>query len=171
MKDVTIETDRFLLRSLMEDDVDDHYLGWVNGPNKSQYIDYSSQERSIEEIRTYVSQRIDDDFVLFLGIFVRESGNHIGNIKYEPIDFENKVATMGILIGEKSSRGIGVASEVIKESSMWLHNKYDIRQIVLGVDVNNIGAIKAYEKVSFKKMKTPYIDVSSSIPMVWNIKC
>jgi RimJ/RimL family protein N-acetyltransferase len=79
---------------------------------------------------------------------------------------------MGILIGEKSSRGIGVASEVIKESSMWLHNKYDIRQIVLGVDVNNIGAIKAYEKVSFKKMKTPYIDVSSSsISMVWNIKC
>jgi Acetyltransferases, including N-acetylases of ribosomal proteins len=154
MKDVVIETDRFLLRSLIESDVDGHYLGWLNGPNKNQYIVYSSQERSIEEIQNYVSQRIDDDSVMFLGIFLRKSGKHIGNIKYEPIDYSNSVATMGILLGESTWRGKGVAGEVIKASAKFLKKTYGIKYINLGVSRNNIAAIRAYEKIGFvvKKM-------------------
>jgi hypothetical protein len=49
MKNVTIVTNRFLLRSITEDNVNEHYFGWINGSNKSQYIDYSSQDRSIEK--------------------------------------------------------------------------------------------------------------------------
>jgi [ribosomal protein S5]-alanine N-acetyltransferase len=47
---------------------------------------------------------------------VRDSGNNIGNIKYEPIVIEEHQATMGILIGEKRRRGKGVATEVINTS-------------------------------------------------------
>ena len=170
MKNISIETQRFLLKTLVEEDVNDDYLSWINSPNKSQYISYSSQDRSIEEIRTYVSQRIDDDSVLFLGIFVRENCKHIGNIKFEPIDFENKIAIMGILIGEENWRGKGVATEVIKSSSRWLNNQYDIREIALGVDINNKDAIRAYEKIDFKKKQTPYMSINeSSLTMIWDL--
>jgi hypothetical protein len=60
---------------------------------------FSSQEHSIEEIKNYVSQRLDNDSVMFLGIFLMEDGKHIGRIKYEQIDYSNSVATMGILTG------------------------------------------------------------------------
>jgi RimJ/RimL family protein N-acetyltransferase len=172
MKNVFMESERFFLRTLIEDDVNARYLEWINGSDKSQYINYTNQNRTVDEVSTFVTERVNSDTVLFLGIFVRESGEHIGNIKYEPIDFKKSYAIMGILIGEKNWRGRGVAAEVIKASSMWLHNKYGIKQIILGINTGNIWAIKAYEKVGFSEKKTPLIRKidKTNITMVWDIK-
>jgi [ribosomal protein S5]-alanine N-acetyltransferase len=172
MKNVFMESERFFLRTLIEDDVNARYLEWINGSDKSQYINYTNQNRTVDEVSTFVTERVNSDTVLFLGIFVRESGEHIGNIKYEPIDFKKSYAIMGILIGKKNWRGRGVAAEVIKASSMWLHNKYGIKQIILGVNTGNIWAIKAYEKVGFSEKKTPLIRKidKTNITMVWDIK-
>ena len=172
MKNVFMESERFFLRTLIEDDVNARYLEWINGSDKSQYINYTNQNRTVDEVSTFVTERVNSDTVLFLGIFVRESGEHIGNIKYEPIDFKKSYAIMGILIGEKNWRGRGVAAEVIKASSMWLHNKYDIKKIILGVDVRNECAIRAYEKVGFKEQQTPSIDTThkNHTSLVWGIE-
>ena len=172
MKNVFMESERFFLRTLIEDDVNARYLEWINGSDKSQYINYTNQNSTVDEVSTFVTERVNSDTVLFLGIFVRESGEHIGNIKYEPIDFKKSYAIMGILIGEKNWRGRGVAAEVIKASSMWLHNKYGIKQIILGINTGNIWAIKAYEKLGFSEKKTPLIRKidKTNITMVWDIK-
>ena len=82
---------------------------------------------------------------------MRDSVSHIGNIKYEPIVIEEYQATMGILIGEKRWRGKGVATEVINASMTWLKRNLGIRKFFLSVDLDNIYAIKAYEKSGFKK--------------------
>ena len=153
MKNVFMESERFFLRTLIEDDVNARYLEWINGSDKSQYINYTNQNRTVDEVSTFVTERVNSDTVLFLGIFVRESGEHIGNIKYEPIDFEEHQATMGILIGEENWRGRGVATEVINKSAIWLQENLTINKILLGVDVGNIGAIRAYEKSGFKENK------------------
>ena len=102
MKDVMIETDRFLLRSLIEDDVNNRYLSWINGENKSQYINYSSQERSIKEVRAYVSIRVNDPSVLFLGIFCE----HIGNIKFRRSLYFIKDIKQGEVITKKHVKSI-----------------------------------------------------------------
>ena len=159
MKNITIQTERFDLKTLKKNDVSDRYLSWINSANNI-YINYTNQSRSLADIRSYVAEREDDDFILFLGIFLRESNEHIGNIKFEPINFDNKTAVMGILIGEKDWRGLGVASEVIKSSSEWLNKHYDINHIALGVDSKNIAAIKAYKKIGFKNKQTPCITIT-----------
>jgi RimJ/RimL family protein N-acetyltransferase len=157
MKDITIETDRFLLRVLTVTDVSTRYLDWINGSNKSKYISYASQKRTIEEVRTYVTQKVENDSTLFLGIYTLESQEHIGNIKYEPIDFKCGIAIMGILIGEDKWKGKCVAAEVIKSSSIWLKEMYDIKKIILSVDASNKSAIKAYKKVGFVKATTKHL--------------
>lgn len=149
MKGVLIQTERFLLKSLTKEDVTDRYLGWVNSPDQSQYITYAKQSHSLDEVRAYVNQKANDDHILFLGIFDKKNQEHVGNVKYEPVDFDNGCATMGILIGEEKYRGKGVASEVIKASAVWLYEKYQINTIELGVDYENVNAIKAYEKCGF----------------------
>jgi len=172
MKNVFMESERFFLRTLIEDDVNARYLEWINGSDKSQYINYTNQNRTVNEISTFVTERVNSDTVLFLGIFVRESGEHIGNIKYEPIDFKKSYAIIGILIGEKKWRGRGVAAEVIIKSSTWLHEKYGVRKFILGVNTENVWAIRAYKKVGFRQKQTPVLSAmdEATISMVWDIK-
>jgi len=62
----------------------------------------------------------------------------------------HKNAMMGILVGEESWRGRGVAQEVIEASAMWLYKKYKIESVLLGVDTSNVYAIKAYKKIGFQ---------------------
>ena len=171
MKDILIRTDRFILKSLIKEDVNERYLDWINGPNRSEYIVNENQERSIDDLCSYVEGKLLDEYVLFLGIFELGNENHIGNIKYEPIDLQRGFAIMGILIGEEDWKGKGVATEVIEASSKWLNKKYKTQKIILGVDRNNINAIKAYQKCGFNIEDTPYIESNSEsgVTMVWDM--
>ena len=53
-------------------------------------------------MKQYIKEKRNKFDCLFLGIFLKDANKHIGNIKLEPIDFENKKATLGILIGDKN---------------------------------------------------------------------
>ena len=145
-----INTERFQLKSLTTKDVTEKYLSWFNQSKEiEKYISFAQKCEGIDSLMQYVKDKKDREDVLFLGIFC-SLGQHIGNIKYEPIDLKNKTATMGILIGDKEWRGKGVASEVIKISGKYLKNNYGIKYIDLGVDKSNARAISAYEKINFK---------------------
>ena len=147
---VIINTERFQLKSLTTKDVTEKYLSWFNQSKEiEKYISFAQKCEGIDSLMQYVKDKKDREDVLFLGIFC-SLGQHIGNIKYEPIDLKNRTATMGILIGDKEWRGKGVASEVIKISGKYLKNNYGIKYIDLGVDKSNARAISAYEKINFK---------------------
>ncbi len=171
MKNVQIESGRFILKTLNILDASERYLRWLNQSRVKSYINYAKEERSISDLRRYIKIKEDQSDTLFLGIFTKDNLEHIGNIKYEPIDSNHGYATMGILIGDIKWQGIGVASEVITESSIWLNKNYRIKKIILGVSIENVGAIKAYKKVGFKVKSTPYISTMDKkySTMVWDI--
>ena len=145
---VKITTDRFVLRELSEADASDTYLSWFDDQVTKQFIQYSAQKH--QDLKNYIAEKLAADDCLFLGIFTHE-GDHIGNIKYEPINLDAKSAMMGILIGETAWRGKGVAKEVIGASGKYLKQIKQIRYIDLGVELDNFPAIAAYEKLGFKK--------------------
>ena len=145
---VEINTQRFLLRQLITDDISDKYLSWLNR-EESPYIDYGKNHSTMEELKVYVSERERKKDVLFLAIFTKKK-KHIGNIKYEPIDLIRKTATMGILIGDKDWRGKGVAIEVIKASAHYLNSICGVTTIFLGVNPNHQVAVSVYKKIGFK---------------------
>ena len=158
-----IVTQRFLLKPLTADDVNQNYLSWLN-PEINNYIEYAKSNTSMKALRSYVGERENRQDVLFLGIFTKDK-QHIGNIKYEPINHKNKTAVMGILIGDNNWRGKGVAAEVIKVSGDYLAEQYGISTILLGVSKNNKAAIAAYQKVGFE---VKYQN-KNSIKMVWEL--
>ena len=149
MNEAQIFTPRFLLRMLTPNDATPKYSSWLDEQAVSRFIRASSQDHDIEHLRAYIRERAERDDVLFLGIFTRDRMEHIGNIKFEPVDTARKYAIMGILIGESSWRGKGVASEVIMASAEWLYQHRNIRQILLGVSPANTSAIRAYKKMGF----------------------
>ena len=147
---MVINTERFQLKTLTVDDATEEYLSWFSSSKEvGEYIAYAKTNADINKLRQYVKEREDREDVLFLGIFT-DSGQHIGNIKYEPINLKDKSATMGILIGDQEWRGKGVATEVIKDSSKYLKENYNIKYIDLGVNKDNIAAVSAYKKMKFE---------------------
>ena len=165
-----ITTQRFLLRPLIADDVGNKYLSWLNAEENSYigltYSDgkYVKNHVSMEELKAYVSERQNRRNVLFLGIFTKKK-QHIGNIKYEPINFKRKTATMGILIGDSNWKGKGVAIEVIKASVHYLTSRYGITTIFLGVNQNHQVAVSVYQKIGFKIKEQD----KNNIKMIWQL--
>ena len=154
---IEILTPRFRLRELTLDDVGERYLAWLADPVSVRFITAAAQTRGLEDLRVYVRERIGRTDVLFLGIFDRATGLHVGNVKYEPVDSERGFAIMGILIGEPAYRGKGASREVLEASARWLGEHRGIREILLGVAEDNVSAIRAYEAVGFTIESTPYI--------------
>ena len=163
-----ISTNRFTLKPLNLGDVTQWYADWLNNSSTNQYI---SSRLSLEELKGYVAERCNRDDVLFLGIFNKVDGLHIGNIKYEPVDTQQSYAVMGILIGDAAWRGREVAGEVILASASWLHTNKKINQIVLGVSKSNVAAIRAYRKIGFIEKSSRYISnlADGNITMVLDL--
>lgn len=154
---VEINTERFLLRELAEEDVTERYLGWLRGDDAKKFITAASLTEGLSDLRKYVQERIGRADILFLGIFDKTNGLHIGNIKYEPVNSALGYAIMGILIGEPAYRDKGVTTEVLNASTQWLKEHRHIRQVLLGVSKDNVAAVRAYEKAGFIAAPTPYI--------------
>lgn len=152
-----ISTKRFLLRQLVENDATDRYLSWLDDTDAKKFITFAEKAKSLADLKQYVCDRIGRDDVLFLGIFEKKTGLHIGNIKYEPVNSELGYAIMGLLIGDPAYRGKGVAAEILSASAQWLKEHRKIKQILLGVSTDNPAAICAYQKVGFEISDTEFI--------------
>lgn len=167
-----IITKRFLLRPLTKVDVTERYLGWLADSATNRFIETASGISGRHALESYVAERSNREDILFLGIFNAVNGEHIGNIKYEPIDLIQKYAVMGIMIGQSEWRGQSVALEVITESANWLNEFLGIKNIFLGVEKDNIRGIKVYERCGFICTSTDNInlDKNKSIAMVKSYK-
>jgi RimJ/RimL family protein N-acetyltransferase len=163
-----IHTQRFYLRELQVNDVTDRYVNWLKDKTIRQYIE---ARFDLNQLKQYVKEKTLKKDVLFLGIFDKSSGEHVGNIKYEPVNPDLGFAVMGILIGQPEWRGKGVAAEVIKASAELLVNTRQIKKIILGVDRRNTMAINAYVKIGFTEQHTEFIrDISvNGMTMVWDL--
>lgn len=168
---ISIETERLFLRELRIEDATEVYLGWFKDATATRYICTAVVTKELTDLRRYVLERAGREDVLFLGIFEKVSGLHIGNIKYEPVDTVAGFAIMGILIGDPAYRGMGVTPEVLKVSAAWLKAHRGIRQIVLRVLAEHTAAVRAYERVGFVVEDTPHIATPypGSMTMVWHL--
>lgn len=172
MGDLRIVTDRFLLRPLRPEDASARYSSWLEEPQAARYIVSARKPHDLSALRAYIKERAARKDVLFLGIFLRNGpGEHIGNIKFEPVNELEGFAVMGILIGEPAWRGKGATTEVLEASIAWLAERHGIREVILGVEREHVAAIHAYEKAGFTVEATDRITVDprSQLAMVKRI--
>lgn len=168
---MTLDTPRFRLRPLAAEDASERYRSWFNSETARMGIASARRTPTLQELREFIAARAGRPDVLFLGIFEKEGGAHIGNIKYEPIDREQHYAVMGILVGEKAWWGKGVTAEVLRATAAWLAAHCGTKEIVLGVMKDNLLARRSYEKVGFRARPTDRIRIDPRIheAMVWRL--
>jgi ribosomal-protein-alanine N-acetyltransferase len=149
-KPKAIKTKRFVLKPLRPSHATQKYLNWLRDEVVDRQITSAKRTRSVRDLQKYIREFSGLENCVFLRILHKKSKQHIGNIKYYPVDLRQKIAVMGILIGEPSWRGKGVAKEVLDHTAKYLRTKAGIRRIYLGAGVDNLAAIRAYRKAGFK---------------------
>lgn len=146
--DVKLLTARFSVRTLKPIDVGTAYAAWFEDPIVRQFIAWRPVGDPVQELRDFVAGHDARDDSLLLGIFT-VAGRHVANLKYEPIDLEQRTAVLGVLVGDAVWRGRGLFGEVFSATVDLLNHGFGIQKVLLGVDGENAAALVAYERAGF----------------------
>ena len=141
--------ERVRLRAIEREDIP-RFVRWFNDPEVRRYLSmYEPMSRAQEErwFESHLSRRDD----IILAIEVREGGSwgHIGNVGLHRIDWKNRVATLGIVIGEKEYWGKGYGTEAVRTMLRYAFHELGLNRVELETYSFNPRAQRCYQKAGF----------------------
>ena len=145
-----IPGDRCSLRALTREDVDTGWAEWFNDPDVTRHmlrgvfpIHREEQVAFYEQIASGAQH----DLILAI---VDPQGTHVGTTGLHRIDWVNRSAEFGIVIGDAGARGQGIGTEATRLICAHGFSHLNLHRIWLGVLAEHAAAIRAYEKVGFR---------------------
>jgi ribosomal-protein-alanine N-acetyltransferase len=156
-----LETQRLFLREIntSHDDLI-QYLSWLQDTQSNSFIQSARVDYRLEELINFIEVTNSDDNALLLGLFLRKEDRFIGTLKVQPIDTYKGTAWLGIMIGSPEFRGQGYGREAIETVLNYLFDSLKIEKIFLGVDLENLSAIRLYRSLGFCEYR---LDVGSMV--------
>lgn len=137
------------LRDLDIQDINIRYLSWLFDPEVNHFLECRHSTIDMEGLMEQFVKTQSNPDIQFMAICLKETDEHIGNIKLGPINRIHDFSSVGILIGEKSHWGKGYACEAIRLLSEYAFS-LGIRKLVAGAYSENYGSIKAFQRAGFK---------------------
>lgn len=133
-------------------DVEDapNYVGWLNDPEISVYLNAFSVTIGLEREKEYLAQVLREQRPEF-GIRLVADDRLIGNCGIVNIDQVNRKAEIGIFIGERGLLGQGYGREAVMLLLDYGFNVLNLNNIYLRPYSFNTRAIRCYEACGFKQ--------------------
>ena len=146
-----IRGQRIYLRSIERDDLDLCHA-WMNDEDLRSTL-AQRYPMSLPREADWIERvtRGQDPSEMTFAICLADGDRHIGNCGLMAIDRDNRTATLGILIGEKDCRGRGFGTEALRTLCRFAFEEMDLRKIRLDTHAGNEAALRAYEKVGFRR--------------------
>jgi RimJ/RimL family protein N-acetyltransferase len=138
------------LRPLERADINARYLGWLNDPEVTRYMETGTFPSTLDDLDKFYREATGSHNQVILAISDRKSDQHIGNVKLGPIQWLHRYATFGIMIGDKRFWGKGAGLEATRLMVEYGFFRLNLRRIDLGVHAEHEAAVRCYEKVGFK---------------------
>lgn len=144
-------TPRLLLRSLLPEDVDGPYAGWMADDDLLRHTEARFAPRDCDSLREFVAAMDRHPDVLFLAIVLRRGERHIGNIKLGPISRPHRRGDIGLIIGERDCWGRGYATEAIAALAAHALGPLGLAKVTAGCYADNLGSARAFLKAGFSR--------------------
>lgn len=142
-----LKNKRITLRPLKLSDAE-FFCRWMNDKEVVKYLLFQSGMKIQDEIKWVRIQQRNKNKIIWS--IENEVGDLIGNTCLD-LNSQNKVANLGIVIGEKDQWGKGYASEVLELLKSYVFKKLKYNRFELEYRTENKKAEKAYLKAGFKK--------------------
>ena len=138
------------LRLVTMRDCTDRYVGWLNDPLVTRYLETRWEPQTLGTVRRFVQdQRAHDDRYLF-AIVERRTGSHVGNLKLGPIHARHGYADVSYFIGDRGAWGRGLATDAIRLSIAIGFERLDLHRLQAGVYAGNEASRRALLQAGFR---------------------
>ena len=138
------------LRAVEREDIP-RFVRWFNDPDVRRHLlMYEPMSRAKEErwFEEHLSRK--DEFLFAIEVKEGKDWVHIGNLGLHRIDWKNRVATFGIVIGEKAYWNRGYGTEAVRTALRYAFFELGLNRVELETFSFNRRAIRCYEKVGFR---------------------
>lgn len=148
MKAAELSSARLVYKPLSLAHLSQEYVNWMNDPVVICYLE-SGGNYTIDMLRDYLRE-VEEKDSLFWAIHTLDTGEHIGNIKIDPVNERHGIAEYGIMMGKRSEWGKKYATEASQTIIEHCFGELGIRKITLGVVADNTLAYRLYVKLGFQ---------------------
>lgn len=149
---MTLVGDRICLRLLSPEDVSPQYVSWLNDKEVTEFLEIRWRTHSLDDVREYVKSMNNSDHDFLFGIFLKESGEHIGNIKIGEINPLHRFGDVGLIIGNKNMWGKGYGADAIALVTRYGFGELDLNKLKAGMYDGNMGSYKAFIKAGYSEV-------------------
>ena len=147
---VDMEGGQILLRDLRPSDVTQAYVEWMNDPDVVQYTESRFARHTLQTIRDFVQGFSESPTSILFGIFSKEEGLHIGNIKLGPVNWYHGLADLALIVGNKNFWGRGIAAEAIAMATRYAFDELRLCKVTAGCYSTNMASEKTFLKAGFR---------------------
>jgi diamine N-acetyltransferase len=127
------------------------YLRWINDFGTTRFLSIQPRPMTLEEETAWYDRSVREDQFVFT-IYERATGRPVGNCDLFAVDFRNRRAEVGIMIGEPDARGRGYGTEAMRLLLDFGFTALGLHSIMLDTYEYNHAARRCYEKVGFREI-------------------
>lgn len=150
--DVALATQGLSLRTLEERHARGPYLAWMNDAEVMAFTESRFAGHNAASLATFIAAMNDSPANLLLGLFCRDDGTHIGNIKLGPIETAHARAWIGIVVGDRRRWGQELATQAIDAVARHGLDDLGLRRVLAGIYGDNQGSLRAFAKAGFREI-------------------
>ncbi|MDQ7816692.1 MAG: GNAT family protein [Melioribacteraceae bacterium] len=151
IKDVPVlESERLILRSFAEDDIDDIFE-YASIPEVTEYLPWETH-RTIDDTKAFLkisNEMFENRDIVDFAIVLKSENKVIGGISIREWNNANRCADIGYVISPKYWNR-GIITEAIKRIIKFGFDKLNANRIEAHCDEKNIGSYRAMEKAGMK---------------------
>jgi diamine N-acetyltransferase len=138
------------LRPIERDDLP-RFVDWFSDPDVRRHLSIYKPFSLAQEERWFenMAQSLERQEQVSMAIETAE-GVHIGNVGLHAINWKDRCAELGIVIGDKAYWGQGYGTDAIQTFLGLAFGEMNLHRVFLRVDADNARGIRCYEKVGFQ---------------------
>ncbi|HYC21130.1 MAG TPA: GNAT family protein [Candidatus Bathyarchaeia archaeon] len=125
-------------------------VAWMNDQEITETLAWY-RPANLQTEEEFIASSLKGDDRIALAIAVKESDRLIGSVGLEQIQWRERSACFGIVIGDKEEWGKGYGTDATRLMVKYGFGTLNLNRIWLHAREDNGGGIRAYEKAGFRR--------------------
>ncbi|KIL35687.1 acetyltransferase [Cohnella kolymensis] len=143
--------ERIVLRDYRYEDLP-HMRQWVNDYDITNTLhDVFLYPQTVHDTESFLRMKIEGELGTGFVIAAVDTFEYIGQIDLAQLDWKNRSANLGLVIGRKEFFGRGIGSEAIELMKGYVFNTLNLHRLALEVYEYNERGYRCYLKCGFRE--------------------